>query len=264
MESLNQTTPATSKASRQTARRKRLNRVGRIIALLWIVGFVLFPITTWLLQETSLGPLQKAARHGDLSLVKFFAAQGIRVDQPCDFNRWTALHAAAYKGHVDIAEFLINNGANVNVKDKDGYTPLHNTAHSFLRGDPPKSTEADRNRTAALLLENGALVNATTNHGGTPLHLAVSTNNVGLVQLLLENGADPNIQQAQGMTPLHFAFFADKDRLQVVRLLLAHGADSSITDEYGSTPKDYAKDYHPKLLELLDEQALTRPLEKKR
>jgi len=217
------------------------------------VGFIAFLVIVKLLQESSFGLLQKAARNGDLSLVKWSIEQGTSVDQPCDFNRWTALHAAAHKGHVEIAEFLLKQGANVSVKDKDGYTPLHNTADSFLKGFPRKRTEADRNRIAILLLKYGARVNATIDHGETPLHKAALANNVALVQLLLENDAGPNIQQAQGMTPLHFALFAGKGRVQVVHLLIAHGADSSVTDEYGRTPTDYAKDYHPKLLELLGE-----------
>jgi ankyrin repeat protein len=253
MESLSETTSASRKGPCQPARRNRLNRVIGIIVLLWAVGFMISPLILKLLQEASFGPLQKAARYGDLSLVKFFIAQGTPVDQPCDFNRWTALHVAAEKGHIKITEFLIKQGANVNVKDKDGYTPLHNTADSFLKGFPRKRTEANRNRIAALLLKHGALVNATINNGDTPLHGAALTNNVALVQLLLENGANPNIQQSQGMTPLHFALVAGKDRVQVVRLLLAHGADSSIKDEYGHTATEYAKRYHPKLLELFGE-----------
>ena len=41
-----------------------------------------------------------------------------------DQNGKTLLHYAAWKGHKEIAELLIANGANVNAKDKDGYTPL--------------------------------------------------------------------------------------------------------------------------------------------
>jgi len=249
MESQSETTSVSEKGSGQAARSSRLERVGRIIVLLWAVGFVLLPLIVKLVQEARFGVLQKAARNGELYTVKSLIEQGAAVDEACDFNRWTALHAAAHKGHFQIAEYLIKHGANVNVKDEDGYTPLHNTAHSFLKGSPPKRTEADRNRIAALLLEYGATVNATINHGETPLHEAALTNNIGLVQLLLENGGGPNIQQAQGMTPLHFALFAGKDRLEVVRLLVRHGADSSVKDEYGRTPIDYAKDYHPKLLE---------------
>ncbi|MDH4240830.1 MAG: ankyrin repeat domain-containing protein [Phycisphaerae bacterium] len=253
MKSLRETTSASRKVSGQHTRRSRLQRVGRIIVVLWIVGFIAFLVIVKLLQESSFGPLQRAAQNGDLPAVKSLIEQGTPVDHPCDFNRWTALHAAAHKGNVEIAEYLLKQGANVDVKDKDGYTPLHNTADSFLKGFPRKRTEADRNRIAALLLKYGAHVNATINHGDTPLHRAAITNNVALVQLLLENGADPNIQQSQGMTPLHFALGAGKDRVQVVHLLLAHGADSSSTDEYGRTATDNAKLYHPKLLELLGE-----------
>jgi cytohesin len=253
MEPVSKPVSSRGRAVGQSARRRQVERVGRIVVVLWILGLVIFIVIAKLLQEASFGHLQRAAWQGNLSIVGRLVEEGVSVNQPCDFHGWTALHAAAHKGHVEIARFLLEEGANVNVEDEDGYRPLHNTADSVLKGFPRKRTEANRNRIAALLLEYGARVNATINHGNTPLHLAVLTDNVGLVQLLLENGADPNIKQAQGMTPLHVAFFAGKDRMQVVRLLLSCGADSTLKDEYGRTPMDYAKDYHPKLLELLGE-----------
>lgn len=252
MKFLNETKPTIRNILAKLSQRSLLVRVGKIITVLWVVGFIVFIVTVKLLQDASFGPLQKAAWKGDLSLVKLLIEQGTPVNKSCDFNRWTALHAATHKGYVEIAEFLIKHGADVNVKDKDGYTALHNTADSFLKGFPRKRTEVDRNRIAALLLKHGANVNATTNHGETVLHGAALTNNVGLVQFLLKKGADSNIQQSQGITPLHFALSAGENRLEVVRLLLSHGADLNVTDENGRTPKDYAEDYHPKLLELLE------------
>ena len=230
-----------------------LRRVAKVIVVFWVVGFVVVLVGIKCWQEALLGPLQRAARDGDLPLVKSLIGQGTSVDEACDFKGWTALHFAAHRGHVAIAEFLLDQGANVSVRDKDGYTPLHNTADSSTKGRPPKRTEAERNRIAALLLKHGANVNATTNHGETPLHNAALPNNTGLVQLLLENGADPNIRQAQGMTPLHVAFFSGEDRAQIARLLLHYGADPSARDEYGHTPRDLAKEYHPQLLELFDQ-----------
>ena len=36
------------------------------------------------------------------------------------FNQMTALHQAAHKGHVDIVECLVDKGADINIKDKNG------------------------------------------------------------------------------------------------------------------------------------------------
>ena len=40
-------------------------------------------------------------------------------------DKWTALHYAAQKGHVDVAKVLIQNGADVNAVEEDNWTALH-------------------------------------------------------------------------------------------------------------------------------------------
>jgi len=40
------------------------------------------------------------------------------------FFPWTPLHRASKKGHLSVVEYLVNQKAEMNVKNKDGKTPL--------------------------------------------------------------------------------------------------------------------------------------------
>ena len=66
-------------------------------------------------------PLMIASIEGDLPIVKALVLQNhARVDH----IGWTPLHYACTHGHLDVAEFLVSNGANVNAASINGSTPL--------------------------------------------------------------------------------------------------------------------------------------------
>lgn len=82
----------------------------------------------------------QAARNGDISLVNEFlhrlAKNTIKFDINCKGKNksnygWTALHLASYFGHKAVVEALLNYGADVNVVNESGDTPLHKAA--FIR-----------------------------------------------------------------------------------------------------------------------------------
>lgn len=77
---------------------------------------------------------------------------------------WTLLHLACETADIGMIELLLQYGANINVPDSRGHTPLH---HCILRA---KST------CARLLLTRGADPLATTAAGKTPLELAIESN----------------------------------------------------------------------------------------
>jgi hypothetical protein len=87
----------------------------------------------------------------------------------------------------------LEEGADPNIRDRDGNTPLHFAASKGCA------------EVARLLLEHGADPNAQDKSGETPLHLAASGGHVDIVRLLLEHGADPTVKNKDGDTPLDLA-----------------------------------------------------------
>jgi ankyrin repeat protein len=125
---------------------------------------------------------------------------------------------AVRRGDVQEVARLLAAGADPNVKDLDGHTPLHYAA------------EQCRADIAELLLKHGADPNARDNHGKTPLHRAVWERCGAVVELLLRHGADPNARDKEGWTPLHRA-----GSVELVELLLRYGADPNARTDAGVT-----------------------------
>jgi uncharacterized protein len=93
---------------------------------------------------------------------------------------WTPLHLACFFAHPALVETLIEQGADVNARSRNGMQnmPLHAAA-------------AGRNQDVVrLLLEHGAQVNARQEGGWTALHAASQNGDVEMVRLLIAAGAD--------------------------------------------------------------------------
>jgi len=86
-------------------------------------------------------------------------------------------------GHLEVVKLLLEHGADPNVKNRDGKTPLHNAASE------------GHLEVVKLLLERGADPNVKDDDGNTPLHNAAWRGHLEVVKLLLEHGADPNVQE---------------------------------------------------------------------
>ncbi len=138
----------------------------------------------------------------------------------------TALHDAADRGHVSIAELLIDYGADVNARTRSSLTPLYNAVLGHFTN------------MVQLLLACGANVNAAIASGLTPLHLAAMKGYSDIAVLLLDNQAQINAQSRSARTPLHWA--ALNGHGAMVRLLLEKGANRESLDELGRTPLDWA------------------------
>jgi beta-lactamase regulating signal transducer with metallopeptidase domain len=126
-------------------------------------------------KGAEMSPLSFAAHMGDGARVKRLIEKGADVNSRTQ-SGMTALCFVDQRS-TDVVEFLIDSGADVNVKDSWNWTPLH--------------TAADRGHrdVAKLLIAKGAYVNATDGWERTPFWYAQDGDHTELIELLGKHGA---------------------------------------------------------------------------
>ena len=155
-------------------------------------------------SDTPEETLFKAAWTGDVTTLR---GPNIDLNLKDPVGR-TPLHIAAEKGNVDVAMLLIENGANVNVADVNGNTPL-----IFIINKTGNLKVTQR------LLEKGANVDTQNRTGETALMYAAWHGHSKIVQLLLENRADVTLKNRQRRTALMLA--ESKEHQEIVEMLKA-------------------------------------------
>lgn len=139
--------------------------------------------------------------------------------RPEDIN--AGLLAAASTGYPHVVRVLLQHEADVDTRDTDGNTGLILAA---------AGGHAD---VVQVLLEHGADVHAVGEHCLTAL-LAVSPENVVLLEILLRAGADVDAQDRYGSGALHQAALDGHQR--AVQVLAGHGAAIGAVTDDGCTP----------------------------
>jgi ankyrin repeat protein len=111
------------------------------------------------------------------SVVRALVQGGANVNADDGVKHCTALHMAARRGNVEIAEALLDCGAEIDARDSLGDTPLR------------RSVNCDKAQVAYLLLKRGADVHSIGNKGLTPLQAARAN---AMKQLLGSRGDSSN------------------------------------------------------------------------
>jgi ankyrin repeat protein len=167
----------------------------------------------------------------------------------------TALHIAAAGFRFEVAQFLIDQGANPAAKNRRGAEPLHYAADSNIWS--PDAQVA----TIECLVRAGANPNATDKSGVASIHRAVRTRCAAAVKALLSAGAKLDLANKNGSTPLHLAVQntgrsgsgapeAVEQQRQIILLLLRSGATIKRKDDSGKTVEQSAtSDWIRKLLQ---------------
>ncbi|CAE7395722.1 unnamed protein product [Symbiodinium natans] len=134
------------------------------------------------------------------------------------------LEYAATQGHLQVARFLLEAGADKDVRDV-------RDVHDGHYGDTPliSASVNGHAEVVGFLLEAGAAKNVQGFGGATALSAASRKGHVRVAGLLLESGADPNIQDQVGSTALHHA--SDAGHAEIVRLLVDADADKDAHDK---------------------------------
>ena len=131
------------------------------------------------------------------------------------------------KNNIQLIEWLLAYGADLNVINRYGRTPLHIAI---------KDRSLDIGQ---LLLDNGADPNTVDTDQKTALHYAIwYKRKRPFIISLLKARADPNVQDSAGRTALHYA--VKKGTAYLFEQLLHHGADPRVRDNQGQTILHYA------------------------
>ena len=137
----------------------------------------------------------RAVNLGNQKWVDLFIRGGINVNTHDDYGN-TVLQIAIKNNFTVIANILVKAGADGDVKDAIGLTPLLQACGQKTRG---------YKELAMQLIHMGANLNARDSKGWTPLMLAISVGDYDLVALLLEHGANPYAQTPKGDDALSLA-----------------------------------------------------------
>ncbi|XP_069813573.1 transient receptor potential cation channel subfamily A member 1 isoform X1 [Dendropsophus ebraccatus] len=168
-------------------------------------------------------PLHFAATQGATEIVKFMIAsytgENNILDLP-DGNNETPLHKSCLFDHVELADYLLSMGANIDSVDNESRTPLL------------MATSCSSWKIVNLLLEKGADVKLTDNYGRNFLHLTVlqpgGLKNISEEFLQREDVKNlVSDEDADGCTPLHYA--------------CRHGVPNSVNNLLGLNVSLYSK-----------------------
>ncbi len=196
--------------------------------------------------------LSMAAWHGDLALVRRLVAEGAGVNANADYTyvtqAWeTALSVAVGQGHIEIAEFLLANGAKVNDLADDRADLLNALGASPLE---------KRHRLMTDLLKAGARTDAVNYNGRTMMQELAAQGDGAGVDLLVARGVslDPFSVAMLGRDEVLAAMLKEKPELVKARgpagatllhvvaseagteVLLDAGADVHARDDRGGQP----------------------------
>lgn len=144
----------------------------------------------------------------------------------------TPLHYACREGNFEIVKFLIEEGANVNLKNN------YSTIYPIFDAIGSINNQKKYLSIIKLLIENGADINKVDSFGNTLLYHAIEKENIELIKLLIQLGCDVNqVSRHDKDSALHYAYF-QKNR-EIISILIKSGANEEYLNIYNKTPRNY-------------------------
>ena len=232
-----------------------------------------------------LKPLEEAACAGHCDVVRLLLDKGADINgnvasrherlrkKQMESNSWEdrhywenicPLYAALRAGQGEVANLLIEGGANVSRLNSGTFKALSDLAAKyglfdvlklldkldviedfrFKNGDTifdfdPSAFSVEDVR---ILLNAGGDIRSRDNQGNTPLHVAAAEVRYDIAELLIKESNSVNARNVQGRTCLHMASCSGAQ--DIVQLLVVHGAEVNVEDERGCTPLHNALSFH--------------------
>lgn len=187
---------------------------------------------TYSCDEQDMTPLYLAIMKNHQAVIEALSSNDTNIN--ASSTTTSALHMAAQYGDLKTVKLILNKGANIEFKDKNGQLAVD---IAKVRADDKCSSKIVRllELTKLLLeavdstikkqislvknlIDRGACVNACNNSSQSPLFIAIQNSKIKLTLLLLSRGANYESSTSRGTTTLHRA--CELSNVKIVRALL--------------------------------------------
>ena len=171
-------------------------------------------------------PIHIAIANGHLSIVRYLIEkQGVDIELIGIYNKTPLLYACE-NNQLQIVEYLISKGANIEARDQKQGTPLH---YACINNCYPL---------VEYLISKSAPIEAKDNEIKTSLHYACERDFLQIVTFLISKNANIEAKDKQYWTPLHYASYCGQTN--IVKYLVSKGANKTARDNNNLRPYDLA------------------------
>lgn len=167
--------------------------------------------------------IHEVSKEGDLVRLEEIIRKDPQLINSVDSFGRTPLHWASRGVHFEILKYLLDEGADPNIRDKNMIAPIVSIVA--------------RNHGKALMymLLKGAEIDIKDREKETPLHIASAYGMSDMVNILIQNGAPLEIRNAYERTPLLLAAREAGD-LETIKCLVDNGAEIDTRDNSNNSP----------------------------
>ncbi len=208
-------------------------------------------------ERANISLLNNYIKDGNFKKIKILTKKIKDINQTSSEGE-TVIENIAKFGNIDLLEYFLSNGVNINLIDKgilivntikynnyDVLKYLIDLKINIKQIDSDNSIleialQNKQNNILMLLVNSGVDLNQKMKNGKTILHIVVENNNIKLATLILKNEIDINAIDEAGNSSLHYA--CKLKNIELVKLLIENNADKNIENYNYKTALDIAKE----------------------